>query len=123
MVDCSDRWSARWFVLPILVVLLVLGHACELPAFADMLASFQPGGEAHGSADGHHASEQTISCDVIDVASNAGQLQLAPALEVISVVFEGIHPAPARVVARPFKGPAKLVVRPPLFLLHASLLI
>jgi hypothetical protein len=41
----------------------------------------------------------------------------------ISVMLEAIDPARARLVARSFEGPAKLVGRPPLFLLHASLLI
>lgn len=111
----------RW-VLPVLVVLLILGHACELPAYADVLASSHTAEESHHSSDGHHAGEQAISCDAIGVTSNAGQPQVGAALE-ISVMPEAIDPTPARVVARTFEGPAKLTGRPPLFLLHASLLI
>ena len=122
MSDVVNRWAARRWVLPIVVVLLVLGHACEIPAYADVLASAQTAGAPHHSADDHHAGEQAVSCDAIGVTSNAGQPQVGAALET-SVGLEAIDPAPARVVARSFESPAKPASRPPLFLLHASLLI
>ena len=122
MIALSDRWATRRWVLPILVVLLVLGHACELPAYADVFVQSQTAGESHHSADGHHGGEPAISCDAIGVTSTAGQPQVGAALE-ISAVLEPIDPARARLVARSFEDFAKLVGRPPLFLLHASLLI
>jgi hypothetical protein len=122
MIASADRWAACRCVLPVLIVLLVLGHACELPAYADVLASSQMGGEPHHSADGHPAGDQAISCDAIGVSSNAGHPQAGGALE-IWVVLEAVDPAPARMVARSFEGPANPAVRPPLFLLHASFLI
>ena len=122
MTACVNRWAARRWMVPIVVVLLMLGHACELPAYADVPASPHAAGAPHHSADGRHAGEQPISCDAIGVTSNASHPQVGTALEV-SVVLEAIDPAPAREVVRSFEGPAKLALRPPLFLLHASLLI
>lgn len=129
MIDFVQGSSARRWVLPVIVILLVLGHACELPAYADLVGSFHAAGESHHSSDGHHHSSdghhtgsQELSCDAVSATSSLGQPQVAAAPE-LSVASPVNDPAPARMVARPFEGPAKFAVRPPLFLLHASLLI
>jgi hypothetical protein len=121
MVDFVERWSARGWVLPVLVMLLVLGHACELPAYADVVGSSQTAGEPHHAGDGHHSGEQALSCDPATATSSPAHPQVAAGPE-ISVVSQVDDPAPARVVAGAFEG-AKFAVRSPLFLLHASLLI
>jgi hypothetical protein len=122
MVDFVERWSARRWVLPVLVMLLVLGHACELPAYADVVGSSHTAGESHHAGDGHHTGEQALSCDLATATSSPGHFQVTAAPE-ISVVSQVDDPAPARVVAGSFEGPARFAVRAPLFLLHASLLI
>jgi hypothetical protein len=110
--------ASRWLV-PMLAFLLVLGHACELPAFADLVLHATE--DAHHSAD-NHSDEDLISCDAVGLPSSTGYLQVAPSLD----------PAVALPVARQF--PARLIIsspenanrppsRPPLFLLYASLLI
>ena len=105
-----------------LVVLLVLGHACELPAYADLVGSSHAADEPHHSSDGHHPGERLDSCDTVGVTSSPGHLEQGAALEV-TVALPADELAPARLVARSFESPARLIVRPPLFLLHASLLI
>ena len=122
MVSFVDRSSARRWVLPVLVLLLVLGHACELPAYADVVGTSQTAEESHHSHDGHHAGEQGFSCDAVSATSGPGHPRMAVALE-ISVVPQVNDPAPPRMVARTFEGPPKFAARPPLFLLHASFLI
>jgi hypothetical protein len=92
-----------------------------MPAYANVVGSSHTAEEPQHSGDGHHAGEQAISCDAIGVTSNAGP-QVGAALE-ISVVLQDNDSVPARMVARSFEGLTKLAVRPPLFLLHASLLI
>ena len=108
----------RWLVTT-LAFLLVLGHACELPAFADLASHASE--DAHHSAD-HHADETLISCDAVGLPSSTGYLQVGPSLDI----------AQARPVASPFlvrlviSAPGnsnRLPSRPPLFLLYASLLI
>jgi hypothetical protein len=122
MVSFVARSSARRWVLPLLVLLLVLGHACELPAYADVVGTSQTAEESHPSNDGHHAGEQGLSCDAVSATSIPGHPRVAAALE-ISVMPQVNDPAPPRMVARTFEGPPKFAARPPLFLLHASFLI
>jgi hypothetical protein len=111
----------RW-VFPVVVMLLVLGHACELPAYAGLVGSFQAAEESHHSGDGHHPGAQELSCDAVSATSSPESPQVNAALGV-SLVRQVDDPVPARMVVRSVEGPAKFRVRPPLFLLHASLLI
>ena len=118
----AERSSARRWVLPVLMLLLVLGHACELPAYAGLVGSSHAAEDRHHSGGGHHPGEPTISCDAVGVTSGLAYPQAGAALE-ISGAPRADDSIPARVVARSFEGPANVAVRPPLYLLHASLLI
>jgi hypothetical protein len=121
MADFVGWVSARRWPLPVLVLLLVLGHACELPAYADLIGTSHAAEESHNAGDGHHGGEPALSCEPASATSIPGQPQVvAPEFFVVSPVDD---PAPARKVARSFEGPLKFAVRTPLFLLHASLLI
>jgi len=118
MVALSTRSSARRWLFPILVVLLVLGHACELPAYPSIVGSSHTAEEPHHPGDGHHGSEQALSCDPVTATSTPGHAQVVvvPGSSVVSGVED---PAPVRVTVQVFEA-AKLADRPPLFLLHAS---
>ncbi len=121
MADFVAWVSTRRWALPVLALLLVLGHACELPAYADLIGTSHATEESHRADDGHHGGEPTLSCDPTSATAIPGQPQVvAPEFFVVSPVDD---PAPARMVARSFEGPLKFAGRPPLFLLHASLLI
>ena|SRR5512146_2461497 len=120
MTPSVERWCTRRWALPVLVLLLVLGHACELPAYA-VVGSSHAAGEPHHAGDGHHSGEQALSCDPAVATSSPSHPLLAAGPE-ISVVSQVDDPAPTRVVAVPFEG-AKFSGRPPLFLLYASFLI
>jgi hypothetical protein len=122
MVSFVARSSPRRWVLRLLVLLLVLGHACELPAYVDVVGTSQTAEESHHPNDGHHAGEQGLSCDEVSATSIPGHPRVAAALE-ISVVPQDNGQAPPRMVARSFERPPKFAARPPLFLLHASFLI
>ena len=115
--------SVRHLTFPILVLLLVLGQACELPAYVDLVRSTQSADqESPHSRNGHHAGEAAISCDAVGVASSVGYVQGPEALDLPVAVGVTDLP-PRRTVGRAFEGPAKSVFRLPLFLLHASFLI
>ena len=104
-----------------MVVLLVLGHACELPAYAGLVI------EAHAtegrSADGH-GHEAEMSCDPVDAVSNTAPVQVmgpvvgfAQALPATSAVLGWL------VTPSSIERSTRLPSRPPLFVLYASLLI
>ena len=103
-----------------LVLFLVLGHACELPAYADFVSHGPE--DVHHTAD-HHADEHLLSCDAaVGVSTNTGYLQVSPILDGIEV-SPVAELAPVRVGPRSRADSKMLSSRPPLFLLHASLLI
>ena len=110
--------SAPWLVA-VLVSLLVLGHACELPALADLA---MPATESthHHEAD-HHSDENQIVCDAVGVP-NTVLSRVGAGLDAVGA-FSVACPVPSRLVGAAPRGSARLPSRPPLFLLHASLLI
>jgi hypothetical protein len=110
--------ASRWLV-PMLAFLLVLGHACELPAFADLVSHAAE--DTHHSAD-NHADEHLISCDAVGLPSSTGYLQVGPSLDV-AVALPVSRPVPVRLIISSPKDSNRLPSRPPLFLLYASLLI
>jgi hypothetical protein len=117
-----DRFvpAPRW-LLPLLALLLVLGHACELPAYADVVISpHLTGGAGHAAHD--HADEPQVSCDPVDVLSSTGSAQVGPDLGAAQVVPLA-SPVPVRLLTASREDSKRLPSRPPLFLLHASLLI
>jgi hypothetical protein len=95
-----------------LVGLLLLGHVCDLSAFAPV--------DAHHSVD-HHGDghEQISSCDTMPATPSPVHAHVWTVLDL----GPAVQMPPARLAARPVDRPASLADRPPLFLLHASLLI
>lgn len=110
--------SARWFV-SILVSLLVLGHACELPAFTDLVAPATT--FTHGHEMDHHAGKSQIACDAVSVA-NTAHAQAGPSSDALMAISIP-SPAPVRPGGGAPSVSSRPASRPPLFLLHASLLI
>ncbi len=108
----------RWLA-PMLGFLLVLGHACELPAVADFLSHAAE--DVHHSAD-DHADESLISCDAVGVPSSTGSLHLGLGLDLADGVAVA-GPVPARLMVSSRDDSDRTLGRPPLFLLHASLRI
>ena len=104
-----------------MVVLLVLGHVCELPAYAGLVIS--PHTTEGRSADGH-GHEPEMSCDPVDAVSNTTPVQVmgpvlgfAQALPATSAVLGWL------VTPSSIDRSTRLPSRPPLFVLYASLLI
>jgi hypothetical protein len=110
--------SAPWLVA-ILVSLLVLGHACELPVLTDLATHTTE--SAHHSTD-HHSDENLIACDAVGVPSNTACFQMGPGLDVVGMATAA-SPVPLRLATAAPPDSIRLSCRPPLFLLHASLLI
>ena len=106
-------------LVPILAFLLVLGHACELPAFADLVSHATE--DARHPAD-NHADEHLVSCDAVALPSSTGHLQVVPSLDV-AVALPVARPVLVRLVVSSPEDSNRLPSRPPLFLLYASLLI
>lgn len=108
----------RW-LFPALVLVLVLGHACELPAFVSSHGVDGPHHSGHG-----HADAEMVSCDGAGLVSN--ESSSSPVRADLDVSVErAIFPAPLvrSVASRSLEGDAGRAARPPLFLLFASLLI
>ena len=116
----SLQSAPRW-LLTIMVALLVLGHVCELPAYAELVI---PTHSTEGrSADGH-GHEPEMSCDPVDAVSNTTPVQVmgpvlgfAQALPATSLVLGWL------VTPSSIERSTRLPSRPPLFVLYASLLI
>lgn len=111
-------------LMALLVMLLLLGHVCELaPAVEAAVAS-------HAAHDHHHdhhhqpggdAGESRLGCDAVDGLPK-GPLTTAPAPAVTG--WAPVHAvAPARPATAFPTESARRPPGPPLFLLHASLLI
>ena len=113
--------KTRWLVA-LLVCFVSLGHACELPVSAVFVS------HAHGAghdATHHHPSEPEVACDAVagippspGGVVGAGHARDAAALPPVPGGVVG-GPVVALVPAEPPDGSR----RPPLFLLHRSLLI
>ena len=111
---------SRW-VLPVLVALLVLGHACELPAYAELISHHgdvpnRPAPAGHEDGDDHE-----LTCDATIVTAAKTPSKSAPVLTAMLPALgpsSVVPPAPA-LPART----AKIATGPPLFLLLSSLLI
>jgi hypothetical protein len=106
----------------LLVLFLVLGHVCELPAFADLAVASHPTGEDHRHAAHHHTDTTQISCDALDVVSSTGSVHGKPSLDVTEALPVASL-IPIRFVSSSLDDSKRLPDRPPLFLLYASLLI
>ncbi|HEX9747600.1 MAG TPA: hypothetical protein VGB86_04265 [Methylomirabilota bacterium] len=108
-----DHLPATRWLLAILVVILVLGHVCELPAYVELASH-------HSAAD--NADEQLSSCDAVTVTSSSSHSQVWTGLDMAMALLI-IDVSPVRSPPQFFEDPADLASRLPLFLLHASLLI
>jgi hypothetical protein len=112
MAGLLDRAAWRW-LLSLLVVLLVLGHLCDLEAFAALA-------DHHASPAADHTDELLSPCEPAPATSTT------PAHVWTALAVSGDVPraasAPAQ-VSRRAETSVRLGHRPPLFLLHASFLI
>jgi hypothetical protein len=126
MMRSHSRRSKSRSLIFVLTLLLLLGHACELPAFAEVVAHTHEGAHdssQHHSPD-HHGDDDQVSCDALvgirsSTSASPGvspNLDAREALPVATVV-------PSQIAAAPPRGSSGLPRRPPLFLMHASLLI
>ena len=111
----------RW-LFPLLVLFLVLGHVCDLPAYAGLAVSSHPTGDDHRHAADHQTDTAQISCDAVDVLSSTGSVHGRPSLDVTEVLPVASS-VPIRFVTSSLDDSKRLPDRPPLFLLYASLLI
>jgi hypothetical protein len=104
----------------VLVFLTLVGHACELPLELALAHAHE---DAHNASD-HHADDSEIACDAVlglrpptqalsglDLDVHVPPHPVLKILALRAVATVPLHPAP------PGHG------RPPLFLLHAALLI
>jgi hypothetical protein len=119
--------AARW-LFSVLVVMLVLGHVCDLPASVVAASHHHSAaGETHDQSHEGPTGEQVSSCDAATAASNSShfhvQNQGRTGIDVAAAVPVIDAPPPVTETLQAFKDPGKLRGRLPLFLLHASFLI
>jgi hypothetical protein len=121
----SRRSTPRPLVF-VLTVLLLLGHACELPALAEAVAHVHESahhGSAHHTPD-PHADEAAVACDALVGirSSTGGSPELHPGVDAPGALPVARAVSSRAAAALPREPPGSLR-RAPLFLLHASLLI
>jgi len=111
----------RW-TFPLLVAFLVLGHACELPAFAELIVDHSEEASAVPVEHDHEDDEHALTCDGALVLPTQTVAKVTPYL--VMAVVEPLVVAPR---LRPAPVSKALSIRssagPPLFLLFSSLLI
>ena len=110
------QWAPRW-LLAIVVSLLMLGHVCELPAFAALVI---PQHSTEGRSGDGHEHEGEIACEPVDAAQNTTPVQLIGTVQALPASAPISSPliTPSS-IERTTRRPS----RQPLFVLHASLLI
>jgi len=127
MIDRRQIPSRIRWLLPALGFVLLFGHVCDARSYLEwLLPSHQDdhhhGSQQHSSAD-RHTPDVQIACDAVDAVSNTGCAPMDPRVDLATGVSAG-DPDAARLVASPRpEVVTTLPTRPPLFLLHAALLI
>jgi len=116
MIPSHRRQIRAWLVL-LVAIGAVLGHVCLMPlhTHADEAASATPSPGGHDDSDGR--AVYRASCEALPTAP----AQLPPSARVVSTLAPPPPPI-AREAAR-VSAPVFRVESPPLFLLHAALLI
>ena len=110
------RWSAGRSLLIVVGLFVVLSHVCALPVHAAGLTTFV--GHTHGTHDEPSAD------DAIHGASCEAVRSTFAAPPMLSATPATPAPVVTHIVQRPLERPRSAVTTsPPLFLLHASLLI
>jgi hypothetical protein len=126
MIRSHSRRSTSRSLIFVLTLLLLLGHACELPAFAEVFAHTHESAHdspPHHSPD-HHGDDDQVSCDALvgirsSTSASPGVSPNPDAREALSVATV----VPSRNAAAPPRESSGVPRWLPLFLLHASLLI
>lgn len=119
MVDVTRVGGARRWLLPALVTLLILGHTCELSAYAELVSEHAAG--PHETSQHDDVDDHALTCDGTVVIPVHSVVKLSPALATATVVR-----AIVRVLPLAPRQPARVErasTGPPLFLLLSSLLI
>jgi hypothetical protein len=109
------------WLLPWLVVILVLGHVCELPAYAELVSHHHSDAAHHSSADSSEGEPGL--CDAVTASSTSGQLHHVWTGLAVVAILPAVAAPPAGWMPPSFEAPSRLASRVPLFLLHSSFLI
>jgi hypothetical protein len=114
--------ALRW-LLPFLMLLLIVGHVCELIEYADSVTPPHLTAGAGYAAEGHE-HEHDISCDAVEALPSSAAAFSAPYVEASQAVQAGLPPSlPVQIAPALLQDAKWPPSRPPLFVLHASLLI
>ena len=117
----EGRPRVRYWLFPLLVALLVLGHACDLPAYAELIVSHDIATDKEAPAAHEHGDDEALTCDGAGVVPSSGFAGVSPVL-----IVTGVLP---QVTSTPLAGPlvptrpTRSSTDPPLFLLFSSFLI
>jgi hypothetical protein len=107
-----------WFLVAVIAI-MVVGHVCASPfhAHAGAIATHEEHDSHHGSDDADHDAIHAGSCEALKSAGAALDAVVLVPVGPATVLIE-------RRADRPTAGePATVSGSPPLFLLHAALLI
>jgi hypothetical protein len=118
MAVTSRIWSA--FVV-VLTFLVLLGHVCELPLSA--MASAHADAGDHGPSGHHHGDDSEVACDAVLGVQRATPDHSNLSLDLNAYSHPVVPAAALHVVSATVPHSDTVALRPPLFLLHAALLI
>jgi hypothetical protein len=104
----------------VLILLTVLGHACELPIEAVLAAHAHDGA---GEASHEHHDESEAACDAVLAIHRATHTSLQPDVVVQAAAQAVTRPLAPQAPATVVRESRAVHRRPPLFLLHSALLI
>ena len=114
-------FRGRRLISPVLFVFLLLGHACDVPGYVDLVIHADAAEDSHHSMD-QRGDEHAVRCDAAGVMPSPTYSRVDLGLDLVTPVpVDG--PTLFRSATRSVERLAELPSRPPLFLLYASLLI
>lgn len=102
------------WLLPVLILVVLLGHACDVTALVELP-------DAHHGGEGH-SGDEGLACDGVGLLSAAPRAVLVPTLAV-AMADPISPPASVRAAAEPRPDSSPPAQRPRLFILFASFII
>ncbi len=123
MVRIVGRLRGPRLFFLLLVMLLVTGHVCDLTAYVERVAPLHEAEHSHHPGEGH-GSEELTSCDAVDaIPSSPNCIEFGTGPDVLVAALDTVVEPTVRSAGQCLESGATIPNRPPLFLLHASLLI
>lgn len=121
MIVSLCPFRGRFFFLSVLCLFLLFGYTCDLPGYVGLVVHADAAEDPHPSPD-QHGDEHVVQCDAVKTVPSRAYSRAELGLDLAMAVLDN-EPTLVRLATPSVEHLTKLFSRPPLFLLHASLLI